>query len=143
LGDRRYNDRSSDFSEGQVKRDLAKTKKFLARLERIDTTAFPEQEAINKALLARNLRDNIENTGLKDWEMPVTQISGIHLFAGQLPWLLPFANAKDNDDYPKRLPNFPKQINDTAPNMRKGMTARLMPPKFLLGKGVDKADPTA
>src|SRR5881394_1157680 len=70
LGDRRYNDQSSDNSEAAVKRDLAATKAFLARLERIDTTGFPEQEALNKALLARNLRDRIEGVGLKEWEMP-------------------------------------------------------------------------
>src|SRR2546421_369712 len=58
LGDRRYNDQSSDLSEAAVKRDLAATKKYLARLERIDTKGFPEQEALNKALLARNLRNN-------------------------------------------------------------------------------------
>src|SRR6266550_3534417 len=45
LGDRRYNDQSSDVSEAAVKRDLAATKKFLARLERIDTAGFPDQEA--------------------------------------------------------------------------------------------------
>src|SRR6059058_3481702 len=50
LGDRRYNDQSADVSEAAVKRDLAATKKFLARLERVDTTGFPEQEAIDKAL---------------------------------------------------------------------------------------------
>src|SRR5213082_536375 len=66
LGDRRYNDQSSDVSEAAVKRDLAATKKFLARLEAIDTTAFPEQEVIDKALLARNLRENVENIELKN-----------------------------------------------------------------------------
>src|SRR5438045_3293461 len=78
LGGRRYNDQSSDLSEAAVKRDLAATRKFLARLERIDTTGFPEQEVLDKALLRRNLRRYIENVGLKEWEMPITQISGIH-----------------------------------------------------------------
>src|SRR6266496_3979714 len=45
LGDRRYNDQSSDVSEAAVKRDLAAARSFLARLEKIDTTGFPEQEA--------------------------------------------------------------------------------------------------
>src|SRR5207253_4471421 len=139
LGDRRYNDQSSDVSAAGVKRDLAATKGFLARLERIDTGGFPEQEALNKALLARNLRNNIEDIGLEEWEMPVTQISGIHLFAAQLPALLPFATTKDYDDYAKRLRNFPKQIDDTVANMRKGMHDQLMPPKFLLDKVVDQA----
>ncbi|MEA2417735.1 MAG: hypothetical protein QOI58_4392 [Thermoanaerobaculia bacterium] len=139
LGDRRYNDQSSDNSEAAVKRDLAATKKFLQRLERIDTTGFSEQEAVNKALMAHNLRDNIENIGLNEWEMAVTQISGIHLFAAQLPSLLPFATTKDYDDYAKRLRNFPKQMDDTIANMRKGIRDRLMPPQFLLEKVVKQA----
>ncbi len=140
LGDRRYNDQSSDLSEAAVKRDLAATKKFLARLERIDTTGFPDQEAIDKALLARNFRNNIENIGLKTWEMPVTQISGIHLETAQLTALLPFATTKDYQDYAKRLRNFPKQMDDTMASMRKGMRDKLMPPKFLLEKVVDQAN---
>ena len=138
LGDRRYNDQSSDVSEAAVKRDLAATRSFLARLERIDTAAFPEQEVIDKALLARNLRENVENIELKNWEMPVTQISGIHLESAQLTSLLPFATTKDFDDYAKRLRNFPKQIDDTIANMRKGMGDKLIPPKFLLEKVVDR-----
>ena len=140
LGDRRYNDQLSDVSEAAVKRDLAATKKFLARLEAIDTTAFPEQDVISKQLLARNLRNNIENVGLKTWEMPITQISGIHLETAQLTALLPFATTKDYDDYARRLRAFPKQMDDTIDNMRKGMRDKLMPPKFLLEKVVGQAD---
>src|SRR6059036_2891695 len=66
LGDRRYNDQSADVSAVAVKRNLTETKKYLARLQRINTTGFPEQEALNKALLARSLRENIENIGLKE-----------------------------------------------------------------------------
>ena len=140
LGDRRYNDRLSDVSEAAVMRDLAASKTFLARLEKIDTANFPEQEALDKALLARNLRQAIESTGLKEWEMPVTQISGIHLDTAQLPALLPFATTKDYDDYATRLRNFPKQMDDTIAAMRKGMRDRLMPPKFLLEKVVEQAN---
>src|SRR6266567_6058508 len=75
LGDRRYNDQLSDVSEAAVTKDLAATKKFLRRLEAIDTTGFSEQESVNKALLIHNLRDNAEDIGNKEWEMPVTQIS--------------------------------------------------------------------
>src|SRR5258706_12266614 len=62
LGDRRYNDQSSDNSEAAVKRDLAETKKFLQRLERIDTAGLSEQEPVNKALMAHNLHANVEDT---------------------------------------------------------------------------------
>src|SRR5205814_9172182 len=114
--------------------------KFLARLERIDTGGFPEQEVLDKALLGRNLRQHIENVGLKEWEMPITQISGIHLEAAQTTALLPFATTKDYDDYAKRLRNFPKQIDDTIANMRKGMRDKLMPPMLLLETAVEQAN---
>ncbi|HXH91560.1 MAG TPA: DUF885 domain-containing protein, partial [Thermoanaerobaculia bacterium] len=140
LGDRRYNDQLSDVSEAGAKRELAAAKKFLQRLDRIETTGFSEQETVNKALLGHNLRDNIEDIELKEWEMPVTQISGIHLNAAQLPSVLPFATTKDYDDYAKRLRGFPKQMDDTIANMRKGMRDHLMPPKFLLEKVVKQAE---
>jgi uncharacterized protein (DUF885 family) len=139
LGDRRYNDQSSDFSEAALKRTVASAKKFAARLEKIDTTAFPEQEVLNKTLLLRNLRQFVEDVELKEYEMPVTQISGIHLDTAQIVPMLPFATTKDYDDYAKRLRNFPKQIDDTIANMRKGMRDRLMPPKFLLEKVGEQA----
>src|SRR3977135_3902565 len=56
LGDKRFNDRLTDFSQAQIDRDLATAKKFLVKFEAIDTTGFPEQEALNKTLMVRNLR---------------------------------------------------------------------------------------
>src|SRR5215210_667324 len=48
LGDKRYNDQVSDFSQKAIDDDLAKTKEFLTRFEAVDTTGFAEQEALNK-----------------------------------------------------------------------------------------------
>ena len=132
LGDKRYNDQVSDVSLAGGRRDYEATKKFLRRFEAIDTAGFSDQEKINKALMVRNLRDNIENFDLKEFEMPVNQMSGIHLFAAQLPSLLTFNGAKDYDDFIARLHKFPKQMDDTIALMRLGMKDKLMPPKFLL-----------
>src|SRR5215467_6842304 len=85
LGDKRWNDQISDFSQAAIDADLAQTKKFLARFEAVDTTGFPEQEALNRELMVRNLREDLDNAHFKNWEMPVTQISGIHLQAAQFP----------------------------------------------------------
>src|SRR3954462_5311289 len=60
LGDKRYNDRLADYSQAAVDRDLQASKDFLARFQAVDTTGFPEQEALNAALMLRNLRENIE-----------------------------------------------------------------------------------
>ncbi len=134
LGDKRYNDRSSDVSEAAQRKDAEETRRFIRRFEAIGTTGFSEQETLDKVLMLHYLRDNLEDFELKEWEMPVTQISGIHLFAAQFPSLLTFTGAKDYDDYVKRMHAFPKQMDDTMAILRKGMHDGLMPPKFLLEK---------
>jgi uncharacterized protein (DUF885 family) len=139
LGDRRYNDQVSDVSEAAVKADLEVSRKYLRRFEAISTTASSEQEKLNRDLMVKSLRDSIEWAKFRNWQMPVNQMSGIHLNAAQLPSLLPFATVKDYDDYVVRLGKFPKMMDDTIANMRKGMAARLMPPKFLLEKVTEQA----
>lgn len=140
LGDRRYNDQLSDLSEKAVYADLAMTKKFLARFQAIGTTGFSEQEKLNRNLMLRDLRSGIEGSKYRYWLTPVNQMTGIHLNAAQLPSALPFASVKDYDDYIVRLGKFPKNIDDTIANMRKGMAARLMPAKFLLEKVGEQAE---
>jgi uncharacterized protein (DUF885 family) len=139
LGDKRFNDKVSDASEAAVRADLAESKKFLKRFEAIDTTGFGEQERLNRDLMVRDLREGIESSKFNWWQMPVNQMGGIHLGAAQLPSALPFQTAKDYDDYVTRLGKFPKLMDDTITNMRKGMAAKMMPPKFLLEKVAGQA----
>lgn len=139
IGDKRWNDKLSDLSQGAVAADLAKTKEFLGRFEAIDTTGFPEQEALNKALMVRDLRQTLDDARFRGWLMPVTQIAGAHLAFGQLLSSLSFDSVKDYEDYVARLWQLPKALGDTMTNMRDGMTAGLMPPRFLLDKVVVQA----
>ena len=139
LGDRRWNDQSSDLSEAAALANIASAKKFLKRFEAIDTTGFDEQEKLDKELMLLDLRNDIEDETFTPWLMPVTQMAGYHLNAAQIPALLTFAGVKDYDDYLTRLHNVPKQFAQTEANMRKGMARKLMPPKFLLGKVADQA----
>jgi uncharacterized protein (DUF885 family) len=134
LGDKRWNDKVSDFSQKAIDDDLAKTKEFLGRFEAIDATGFPDQEALTRTLLVRSFKEELDNARFKNWEMPVSQIGGVHLFAAQLVTLLPFDSVKDYDDYIARLKQLPKIFDDTAIQMRKGMADGLMPPRFLLEK---------
>lgn len=134
LGDRRYNDQVSDVSEKAAYADLAESKKFLKRFEAIDTKGFSDQEKLNRNLMVRDLRNGIAGAKFKYWQIPVSQMHGIHLNAAQLPSALPFATVKDYEDYVVRLGKFPRNMDDTIANMRKGMAGGLMPPKFLLEK---------
>jgi uncharacterized protein (DUF885 family) len=134
LGDKRFNDRSSDLSAAAVAADLARTKELLSRFEAVDPTGFSEQEALTRTLLVRALREELANARFEDWKMPVEQIGGIHLQAAEIPKLLPFATTKDYDDYLERTRALPRQFGDAIANMRLGLAAGLMPPRFVLAK---------
>jgi uncharacterized protein (DUF885 family) len=140
LGDKRWNDKVSDLSQKAIEADQAMDRVFLARFEAIDAAGFPEQEALTRTLQIRNYKESMAREKFHAWEMPVTQISGIHLNAPQLVSLLSFATVKDYDDYTARLRAFPKQMDDVMDRMRKGMSDRLMPPRFLLEKVVTQAE---
>jgi uncharacterized protein (DUF885 family) len=132
LGDKRYNDQLTDFSEKAVYADLEQSRQVLARFKAIDTAGFPEQESLNKALMVRKLALDLEGAKFKDWEMPVSQFGGIHINAPQLVSVLPFDTVKDYDDYIARLKALPLAFAQTTDLMRKGMADKLTPPKILL-----------
>src|ERR1041385_8259100 len=60
IGDKRYNDKLSDFSQAAIDRDLEQTRVFLQKFEAINTAGFPEQEQLNRDLMVRNLREQLE-----------------------------------------------------------------------------------
>jgi uncharacterized protein (DUF885 family) len=139
LGDKRWNDRLSDGSQKAIDDDLGRTKADLAKFEAIDTSGFLEQEVLNRALMVRDLRMQLEGARFKSWEMPVSQNSGPHIDLPQLVSLLAFTNVKDYEDYIARLRQIPRVFDETVVQMRKGMAEGLMPPKLLLEKVVDQA----
>ena len=140
LGDKRWNDQLDDFSQKAIDDDLDQSKKFLVRFEAIDTSGFPEQEALNKTLMVRDLRMGLEGARFKPWEMPVSQFSGVHIDLPQLVSLLSFQTVKDYDDYISRLKQIPRLFDQTEIQMRKGMAEGLMPPRILLEKVVEQAN---
>ncbi len=140
LGDKRYNDKLDDFSQAAIDDNLVQTRRYLGLFEAIDTTGFPEQEALNKQLMVRDLKMGLEGARFKPWEMPVSQENGIHIDAPQLVSILSFASVKDYEDYITRLKALPVLFDQTIVQMRKGLAEGRMQPKILLEKVVTQAD---
>ena len=134
VGDNRYNDRLSDFSDKAIADDLEHSRQALTRFEAIDVTGFPEQEKLNRALMLRTLHETLDSAQFKDWEMPATQFGGIHLGYASLPFDSPFRNVKDYDDYVSRLHQLPRVLDEAMGHMRDGLRDHRMPPKYLLEK---------
>ena len=134
IGDYRYNDKLSDASIQHVRENAEKSRQWLAHFEAIDTTGFPEQERLNQALMVRNLREGLEGYQLKIWEMPISQMSGVHLDIAQFVPILPFNTARQYEDYLARLKQVPRLFEQTMAVCEQGRQDKLMPPKFLLEK---------
>jgi uncharacterized protein (DUF885 family) len=138
IGDLRYNDQISDFSVTAVNDELAREQRFLLRLAAIDATGFTDQEKISQDLLVRDLEENQEAAEFKEWEMPLTQMDGIHAQYPRLVAELSFNTVKDYDDWIARLHALPHAFDQVTANMEIGMDDHRVPPKYLLLKALEQ-----
>jgi uncharacterized protein (DUF885 family) len=136
IGDYRYNDRWSDNSLAHIQQQKQDINKWLARFTAIDTAGFPEQEKLNKSLMVRNLKEELEGMELKTYEMPVNQFFGAHLQLAQFVALVPFDSTKHYEDYLARLHKVPQLVNELIEILQQGEKDKLLPPRFLLEKTV-------
>jgi uncharacterized protein (DUF885 family) len=146
-GDYRYNDQLDDRSLAEAAREHAIDEGFLARLQAISTDGFSERDLLSHDLLARTLKQRGDDYAFKDFEMPVSQMSGPHVELADLPLSSPFSTVKQYEDYISRLHQIPRVFTQTEEVMRQGMQDQLMPVRFLLEKvqgqcqGVITSDP--
>lgn len=147
VGDYRYNDKLSDRSLASIARRHGIDEGFLLKLKAISTEGFAEQDQLSHDLLVRNLQMRVDDYELKDYEMPVDQMSGPHTGLADLPLSVPLDSVKHYEDYVARLHQIPTVFLQTEEVMRAGMKDNLMPVRFLLEKvpaqcdGVMAADP--
>jgi uncharacterized protein (DUF885 family) len=136
LGDKRYDDRLSDYSPRAYNESLARGRVFIERLSAIDTTGLPHQQQLSAELLLRSLIEDQEAAQFKEWEMPVTQYEGIHLDLPQLAAHTTFDNADDYDHYIARLGKVPQAFAQTMTNLQSGLDDHRTPPQFLMQKAL-------
>ncbi len=136
LGDLRYNDHWSDASLAHLQADHAATQSFLKRFEAIDTSGFADSDKLNQQLMVRQLKDSLRAYDLKLYEMPLDQMSGVHIALAGFVSSIPFSTTKEYDDYLARLKAVPKLFDQVTAVARKGMADKMMPPKYLLEKVV-------
>jgi uncharacterized protein (DUF885 family) len=147
FGDYRYNDQLSDHSLSAVARRRTEDTANLARLSAIPTTGFPEQDILSHDLLARVLQQRLADYDLKEYEMPVDQMNGVHTALADLPLSMPFDSIRHYEAYIARLHQIPRVLNQTAEVLRAGLKDNLMPVRFPLEKvpvqcnGIIEADP--
>ena len=138
IGDLRYNDQIKDYSVAAINDELAREQRFLLRLAAIDPAGFTDQEKISQELLIREFEQDQEAAEFKAWEMPLTQMGGIHAHYPRLVAELSFPTLKDYDDWIARLHAIPHAFDQVTTNMSIGMEDHRVPPKFLLEKALEQ-----
>jgi len=147
VGDYRYNDKLADHSLKAIADRHKEDEAYLQRLEAISTDGFADQDQLSHDLLVRVFKQREADYALKEYEMPVNQMNGIHTGLADLPLSVPFDSVKHYEDYIARLHQIPRVLTQTTEVMRAGMKDKLMPVKFLLEKipvqcqGIIDADP--
>lgn len=146
-GDYRYNDRLDDYSLTAVETIHSAEVDFTARLKAISTDGFAEQDQLSHEVMLRELQQHLDNYEFREFEMPVTQISGPHVILADLPLAVPLDSVQRYEDYIARLHQIPRALTQTKEVLRAGMRDHLMPVRFLLEKvpaqcqGVIASDP--
>ncbi|HEY0783294.1 MAG TPA: DUF885 domain-containing protein, partial [Thermoanaerobaculia bacterium] len=134
VGDYRYNAQLSDASLAQVERQHAQNDAFLKRLRAIATTGMSETDRMSHELLERQLVRADVNHELKNYEMPLNQLGGVHTSVADLPLSVPLDSVQHYEDYIARLREIPRVFRQTAEVLRAGMKDGLMPPKLVVAQ---------
>ena len=138
IGDKRWNDKLTDYSVGAENAWLAREQDWLLKLAEVDPAGLSDQEQLSQELLIRRFTQDAEGAEFKEWEMPVNQMSGIQIDYAELAGQLSFNTVKDYEDWIARLHALPAAFNQVTTNMSLGVEDGRVPPKFLLEKVLDQ-----
>ena len=131
-GDYRYNSRLSDYSLAAIRRQNRVDRAYRAKLAAISTSGFPEQDRLSHELLLHVLDQRLTDYSLKLYEMPVSQMQGLHDDLADLPNAVPLDNLEHYRDYLGRLHQIPRAFDQTIAVLRRGEADGLVPPRILL-----------
>lgn len=131
-GDYRDNALLDDYSLAASTKQNAADRTYRAKLAAISTEGFSEQDRLSHDLLLHVLDNRIADSALKDYEMPISQMQGIHNSLTDLPNSVPLDTVQHYEDYIARLHQIPRAFEQTIEVLRQGEKDGLMPARILL-----------
>ena len=152
LGIEGYNDRLHDASAQAAARRKAHVKSVLVELAAFDPAKLSAQDRISLSMMIYDLRredalnalygDLRFGAGNDGW-LQVTTSDGPHSDFQSLAKTMPFRNARDYDNYLKRLEALPLLIEQTTQIMQAGMKSGWMPPRVAMVRAPGQITPFA
>ncbi len=131
-GDYQDNALLDDYSLAASMKQNAIDRAYRAKLKGISAEGFPEQDRLSHDLLLHVLDNRIADYELKNYEMPISQMQGIHNSLADLPNTVPLDTVKHYEDYIARLHQIPRAFEQTTEVLREGEKDGLMPARILI-----------
>ncbi len=130
-GDRRYNDRWTDFGLPAIAAREAADRAALDKLHAFDRAALSPADQLNYDTFEWQLQRSVERQKFREYLQPIGHQGGPQTLDG-LAEVLPFANAQDYRDWLKRLQALPKTLDQAIALMQEGVKAGNLPPRILM-----------
>jgi len=139
LGIDGYDDKVTDLSFAAIAQRKAHVKATIAELERFDPAKLSTQDRISRDMMLYDLRmDDSENALYGDlpfgatsgdgW-MKVSSMHGPQTFLTQLSQATRFRDARDYENYIKRLGLVPSRLDQTIEILKAGVRSGWVPPR--------------
>lgn len=106
FGDRSHDGKLWEASIASMDRTRAELEAFVRRAEAIPDASLSEQDRLNKAILLRDLKSEIEGLGYGQRAMLFNSYRSWHVSFANLPDLHPFFTKADYESYVGRLNDF-------------------------------------
>ncbi|HVS31110.1 MAG TPA: DUF885 domain-containing protein, partial [Thermoanaerobaculia bacterium] len=132
VGDNRYNDRMPDFSGEAIERRRAHARELVGRVRAIDRTKLSPANRLNYDLYLLDAEQDVEGQRFRSDFIQLTQRGGVHSQLANLAQSVPKANARDYENFIKRLGEAPRLVDQSIAQMRKGLAAGITPPRITL-----------
>ena len=113
LGVRDYDNAIRDLSPEARERRTREAEGFLTRLRGIPEAPLAPADRVNRAILIRQLGEQVEENGFAQRDMLFTTYYGWHQGFAGLARSLPFTTRADYDSYLARIAQYPR-LNDQA-----------------------------
>jgi uncharacterized protein (DUF885 family) len=131
-GDHRFNDQLSRQSIADQKRRLKSRRELLARWEAIDRSSLKSGDRINYDIFGQLLKNDITESELEMYLMPISNRWGFHIGFPELPKNVPLKAVKDYENYIARLKQFSRLTDENIELMEAGIEKGLVLPSVVL-----------
>ena len=132
MGVRRHDHLLADVSAEAQRRNLARDRGYLARLEGIDRDQLTAENRLNQDLFRFILGHRVRLAGHRLHRMPLISDSGFHTVLQRMHDAMPFKTVADYERYLSRLRALGRHFDQQIENMRAGVAEGLTQPREIL-----------